>query len=241
MQRHTLVHSKVLYVPGVDLDASNLVQHPAMRQKRGGAPVPTHPALIEAEEAAVEAQKAAGSATVLRRLVGPPGKSFIHDLSAATIAFYPFSTIGADAALSSSGVVYFEFSYTDKAGCSIQPGFASPGMPIDVHKETGDGVGDDDGSWAVDGDRKQLWNDGRKPWEGNWMGGDVIGLAANVDVGKIAVSKNGNWSAPGHGIVFSDDKVKEGVYPAITAGRCELHYRIAAPFQHGPPPAELWA
>ena len=42
-------------------------------------------------------------------------------------------------------------------------------------------------------------------------------------------------------IDMGDDKIKEGVYPAITAGRCELQYRIAAPFQHGPPPAELWA
>ncbi len=34
------------------------------------------------------------------------------------------------------------------------------------------------------------------PWPCSWAVGDVIGLAANLDLGKIAVSKNGSWEDP---------------------------------------------
>jgi hypothetical protein len=35
----------------------------------------------------------------------------------------------------------------------------------------------------------------------------------SVDVGKIATSKNDNWSDETCGVVFSDDRIKEGVFP----------------------------
>ena len=72
--------------------------------------------------------------------------------------------------------------------------------------------------------------------------GDIIGLAANVDSGKMAVSKNGSWSGDGFGVVFEDAKIKAGVYPALTAQGGVLRYQTFAPFRFAPPSAspELW-
>ena len=103
------------------------------------------------------------------------------------------------------------------------------------------GIGDDSDSWAFDGLRECMWHGDDSSWSGNWANGDVIGLAANVDAGKIAVSKNGSWSAKGHGVVFTDVKVSAGVYPAFSTSGGDVMYRMSAPFQHEPPPVDLWA
>ena len=70
--------------------------------------------------------------------------------------------------------------------------------------------------------------------------GDVVGLAASVDAGKIALSKNGSWEGAGCGVVFEDAKIRAGIYPALSCSGGTLVYRFAAPFLFGPPGAELW-
>jgi len=64
---------------------------------------------------------------------------------------------------------------------------------IEQTKEMTDiGVGDNAKSWAVDGARRMKWHDGEtKKWDCLWKDGAVIGLAANVDTGMIAVSVDG--------------------------------------------------
>ena len=48
-------------------------------------------------------------------------------------------------------------------------------------------------------------------WPCQWATGNVIGIPAHVEDGKIAISKNGNWSEEACGVVYQDDKIKEGV------------------------------
>ena len=71
----------------------------------------------------------------------------------------------------------------------------------------------------------------------------MIGMAVNVDQGKIAVSKNGSWSnIPDEedcGVVITDEKIKQGVFPCLTAGRYSLKYAFKD-FKYAAPPADLW-
>lgn len=104
------------------------------------------------------------------------------------------------------------------------------------------GVGDDAESWAVDGVRKLKWHKGQARWACKpWAAGDVVGLAANVGLGKVAVSRNGDWGERGCGVVFSDRAIRGGVYPALSLQQHPLLYAFAADgFRHAPPPAEVW-
>lgn len=222
-------------------EAAALSTHPAMT--RGRKPPPTSEPLLAAERAAVDAQAGAESGHVLRRLIGPPGRSVIHEVHARTLAFVAFATVGVPDALATSGVVYYELRLTGRG--HMQLGFASKRMAVDIDSEHGDGVGDDDGSWAVDGFEGVLWNGGPpRPWEGKWLPdgaqATVVGLALNVKAGKMATSIDGDWAAPGCGVVFTDASMTSGVYPAFTAKGVELGYRMAAPFEFAPPPDALW-
>ena len=60
----------------------------------------------------------------------------------------------------------------------------------------GVGVGDDKNSWAYDGRRLLAWFKGSKSWGAAWKPGDVIGIAADVDAGRLRFSLNGSWDAP---------------------------------------------
>ena len=62
-----------------------------------------------------------------------------------------------------------------------------------------------------------------------------------MGLGKVAVSRNGDWSERGCGVVFSDRTIRSGVYPALSIQRHPLRYAFAADgFRHAPPPAEVW-
>jgi hypothetical protein len=67
----------------------------------------------------------------------------------------------------------------------------------------------------------------------------VIGLAANVDVGKIAVSKNGDWSQEACGVVFEDGKIKEGVYCCFSGADYSLRYTFKD-FKYTVPSPDVW-
>merc|ERR550532_3150818 len=113
-----------------------------------------------------------------------------------------------------------------------------------MDERTGEGVGDDGNSWGFDGSRKMKWHAGCQPWNCSWSASDVIGLAANVDVGKIAISKNGVWTEPPLGVMFESESIKEGVYPCLTGGGIKLRYNLDAAvhgaFKHAPPPSDIW-
>merc|ERR1712218_304796 len=127
---------------------------------------------------------------VLKRLRGTPGEALTHEVAGQRIQFNTFSTIGApDWPAPSVGVLYYEVEILNKEGVP-QFGFASSEFSTSNGHESR-GVGDDDNSWGVDGTRCCMWHGGMtEPWPCAWSVGDVIGLAVNVSVGKIAVSKN---------------------------------------------------
>merc|ERR1711974_495045 len=95
----------------------------------------------------------------------------------------------------------------------------------------GDAVGDDTESWGVDGMLKRLRHcddndddaddDDDDEWGCSWTQGDTIGLAANMELGKIAISKNGDWMEAPCGVVFHDEKIKAGVFPCFTCKTCK--------------------
>ena len=127
----------------------------------------------------------------------------------------------------------------------------------------GAGVGDDSPSWGADWGRRKLWDsENNNRWHSlpppgiqpngrtmeYFVEGDVICFAANQQVGKIAVAKfrpgkddgwTGGWTDPGMGVVFVDEKIKEGVMPAITFRGSLFEYAVAKEdWKHGPPPPD---
>jgi len=199
-------------------------------------------AAIKAEATALEEQTAKG-VPVVKRLRGEPGVSFEHDIAAKTLAMKGFPTLGAPELLFKSGVLYYEIEVLESEGIP-QCGFAGIGFESSDER-SGEGVGDDSNSWGFDGKRQARWYDGSAEWPCEWKTGDVIGFAANIDIGKIAVSKNGSWSDPPNGVVFVNEKIKEGVYPAFTGSGYNLRYNLDGdkngPFAHAPPPSSIWA
>ena len=132
-------------------------------------------------------------------------------------------------------IYWYKSTNTDAAAA----GFAlKDGLEVSSGN-TGEGCGDNDTSWGLDGTRCVKWFDGDTEWPCQWEAGDVIGLAANVDAGKIAVSKNGCWSEEACGVVFEHDKIKEGVYPALTGGGYSLRYAFKD-FKYTAPPPDGW-
>merc|ERR1712029_309508 len=120
-----------------------------------------------------------------------------------------------------------------------QFGFALRGAFERVDDATGDGVGDNGKSWGVCGFRKELWHDEEcVPMNDpsstcGWEVGDVIGFAANVEEGKIAISKNGNWSKDaGCGVVFEELSLIDAVggagviFPGLTGRGLKVRLNI---------------
>lgn len=185
-----------------------------------------------------DAQRVRGG-VVVKRLRGEPG-SITHDIAESKLSFADeFATAGAPESVTTSGVLYYE---VEVLGCEdgvAQVGFSlADGLPV-ADGYCDDGVGDDDKSWAIDGSRQIKWHDGDSDWQVKWAVGDVFGLAANVDTGEIAVSKNGDWSEAGCGVVFESEAIKAGVFPCFTG----LSFELRCSFQdwkHAQPAADLW-
>ena len=193
-----------------------------------------------------EAQRKAGK-TVVKRLIGNPAHTN-HATHMQQIVFCGcFPTFGAPDKLTTAGVLYFEVEVV-KAHRVMQVGFSlKDGLPLS-ELDTFEGVGDNKFSWAVDGIRQRLWHGGEQiVWDGLWVEGSVIGLAANIDTGSVAVSKDGVWggvdgSLVGYGVVFRDEAIKQGVYPAISASHHTVRYHFEGDetLKFGPPPSSFW-
>jgi hypothetical protein len=87
---------------------------------------------------------------------------------------------------------------------------------------TGDGVGDDEHSWGVDGVRHKLWHRGAVAADLSWEDGDVIGFDVDTVEYNCHISINGRSvfsfdmkSAKGGGSVFSP---KQKLFPAFSCG-----------------------
>ena len=95
---------------------------------------------------------------------------------------------------------------------------AGEGFDRSVAHRTSRGVGDDDASYGIDGDRVQKWYRGSARFGEGWEDGDVIGCAADLQAGKLLFSLNGKYGAP-MGCAFEGvDPGEGGLYPALTGG-----------------------
>ena len=183
---------------------------------------------------------------VLKRLIGEPG-TVDHELSERVLTFGDgFSTVGAPESVTKSGTMYYEIEIVEIGQPVAQFGFVLAGhLANAIDNDNGLGVGDDGKSWAVDGYRRQRWhNENDRAFDCDWHVGDVIGLAVDVEAGKIAVSKNGSWSKDdGCGVVFESSSIPgAGVYPAISASTAnKLRYNMKQEHQkYAPPSKETW-
>merc|ERR1712190_258371 len=103
-------------------------------------------------------------------------------------------TVGAKKLLRDSGRFYYEVKlFSDMY-------FPQLGwLNEEFQEEKGDdnhGVGDDEYGWATDGLRHKFWHGGSQmdaAWPRTWKGGDVIGLAVDIDAGNMRFSLNGEW------------------------------------------------
>ena len=178
---------------------------------------------LEKEKEIETAQVAAGVAP-LRRISGDPAAWGALDTEAHTIKFDRFSTLAAPTLRSSDGSVYFEVEILDFEGVP-QLGFAV--WPEGATLGSGDGCGDDNLSWAVDGQRACKWHGGNQPWDGNkWTVGDVVSFLYSPSSSTIAIGVNGGDLD----VVF--EQVPPGAYPALTGGGICVKYNIDGPFAH---------
>jgi ankyrin repeat protein len=158
---------------------------------------------------AVEVMRYHGSVTMTRRR---GGGCVSPDYS---LQFDNFNTFVADVELC-DGCFYFEIHIL--RGHVSQFGFCSKGFEASEDPE-GQGVGDDDKSWAVDGHRKQKWHNNEGMHFGSsWSNNDVIGLAIDMrhpGAAVMSVSVNGSFDPP-NGVAFERISAPY-LSPALTA------------------------
>ena len=129
--------------------------------------------------------------------------------------FSGFPTVAATSNLKlRKGQWYYEVEITKNGLAQI--GFASSAYE-GGDSEKGDGVGDDEHSWAFDGTRVLKWHKGANNKYGReWKVGDVVGCCIDMDLRSIKFSLNGSFDSP-MGIAFDNiDADIEYMYPAIT-------------------------
>ena len=184
--------------------------------------------------------KEAGSA-ILLRLAGRP-QHVHHDVATKTISFDSFCTAGAPNLLTTKGVLYYELEVLKNGHCTLF-GFAKKDGIVLSNESISTGTGGNGTSWSVDALRAKKWHDLRdEEWAGSWKVGTVLGFAANIDKGMIAISKDGDWSSQdGFGVVFTDASIQEGVFPCLTGKASELKYCLdKGSFKYEPPSYAIW-
>jgi hypothetical protein len=72
--------------------------------------------------------------------------------------------------------------------------------------------------------------------------GDVIGLACDLDVMQVHVSRNGSFAAPHVVFALSPDAVGDDLFATFTGRSGKVRYNLGeAPFRHAPPAADFQA
>jgi hypothetical protein len=185
-------------------------------------------ALIEADYSAIlQLHRSAGTVVINRH------RGFGKLTADYLMQFQAFNTFAADIMLC-SGCFYFELQVVQVVGV-MQFGFCTQGYE-ECRNPQGAGVGDDQYSWAVDGNRLLKWHNGSSSSYGSkWAVGDVIGFSIDMrseGAAVMSVSVNGSFSAP-NGIAF--DMIEAPcLSPAFSGGG---QYRVNfgdRPFAYAP-------
>ena len=186
---------------------------------------------VDRHASAVELHRTAGSVIVTRhRGGGCVTSDYMMQLQ-------DFNTFVADVKLC-NGCFYFELHAVDIADV-VQFGFCTQGFEPREDAE-GEGVGDDEWSWAIDGVRQMKWHEGDQGAHGSeWAVDDVIGIALDMRTAGaaiVSVSVNGSFAAP-NGVAFSDIDAPY-LSPAFTGvGRYRVNFGDR-PFVNTPPDVE---
>ena len=172
----------------------------------------------------------------LERVRGRPTQSTVDEAN-HRCRFVGFNTLCAERARAPRNArVFFEVVIERCVGV-VQLGWI--GTVVRCDQESGDGVGDDQVSWGVDGIRLKKWAGGDTPYRTarKWRDGDVIGCAADLARGDLSFALNGVWSGP-DGVAFRGVAMPEnGLAPAVTGGygfACVVNLGDR-PWRHGPP------
>jgi ankyrin repeat protein len=197
----------------------------------------------------------------IERLRGDEWDVFMKaDKGTCVVCFNGFVTVGASNYICVSGSAGYYELHVLRMGEALQWGFCSEAFE-QCDEYSGDGLGDDQFSWGIDGHRLLKWHRGSSEFGGRqWQEGDVIGLACDLRLGSEAqlckqhkgsdrvdggemghcggsiwVSLNGDFSPP-YGLVFCLDEGITGLFAAFTSRngivRCNLGQE---PFKHAPP------
>jgi len=199
---------------------------------------------VKREKEVEEAQQNAGS-YVVKRVIGEPGAVRYDPCERLVELASSFPTAAIDRHDATDGVLYYEVEIVELSS-TPQFGFAVKDTILKQTSSSGKGVGDLEKSWAIDGSRGNLWSCGEeKAWNCSWVVGDTVGLAVNVNEGKIAASKNGKWSKDdGCGVVFHDEAIKkdQATFPCITGNNLKLRINILPEhLKFSPPSVDVWA
>ena len=172
----------------------------------------------EKEEKGYAEQEAAGKIP-LRRHKGAPEDMVIgvdHSVKFDTV-----STAAAPSAVVPSGKkAWYEVTFIEGDGIS-QMGWATSEFSTCDSRiariNSGGGVGDCTNSWGFDGLRKCKFFGGSTHWGKEFQpnSGRVLGVAADMENGKILFGLDGDWSEP-MGVAFENVDCTLGLFPAIT-------------------------
>jgi ankyrin repeat protein len=185
-------------------------------------------AIIDAEySTVVELHRAAGTVVINRhRGFGKLSADYV-------LQFSNFNTFAADVMLL-GGCFYFELQVVEVIGI-MQFGFCTKGYEQRRNPQ-GEGVGDDQYSWAVDGDRSLKWHNGSTNYGSTWAVGDVIGFAVDMRsqaAAVMSISVNGSFAAP-NGIAF-DNIAAPYLTPAFSATSGQYRVNFGdRPFAYAP-------
>ena len=131
-----------------------------------------------------------------------------------------------------------QFRFTSAAFMCVLGGSILPRQPLRTCWEPREMVGDDEHSWAVDGQNKCTKHNNEKgKYECTWKQGDVVGLACDLESMHMFVSVNGSFAAP-NGVVykFPQDAVCDGLFAAFSSGGGKVHYNLGqVAFEYTPP------
>lgn len=148
-----------------------------------------------------------------------------------------WASVGVPELAKSSGRYYYELELGDEIG-DPQIGWATTGFIAAENGRGGEGVGDDEHSWAADGVRNLSWHGGQEQkalWSTLWAAGDIVGCAIDTDVGAMRFSCNGVWCEAA-GLRF--ETRGHAFFPAASL-RGQFSFRLAATsWRFGPPPAK---
>eukprot|EP01047_Picozoa_sp_COSAG01_P035209 COSAG01_NODE_2686_length_7252_cov_3.534741_1_plen_1620_part_00 len=190
------------------------------------------------------------AALLLAQVRGTPGPALATDDSSVRFKRDAFDTVAAHAKPQDKGKIFYECTILEP-GSYMQIGWVcAPGFDLSINTSSGKGVGDDDSSWSVDGVRVKRWvnvdnvppeEHRQRPWASwgtAWRKGDILGVAADLDTGRLLFGLNGCWEAP-MGVAFSGGHFKPqgGVFPAVSGmapGKLRLNLGDCA-WAYGPP------